>query len=98
MARVQLSPVAVADLDRLVDSHGLPPDTRSRLVRSLRALEEFPRIGRELEGGWRGFRFIIGPWPWMLIVYEYLTTQEVVTVVAIHDGRASTAATAGRGQ
>lgn len=89
--------MAVADLDRLIDSYGLPPDTRSRLVRSLRALETFPRIGRELEGEWQGFHFIIGPWPWMLVVYEYLTTQDVVTVVAIHDGRASAAATARRG-
>jgi plasmid stabilization system protein ParE len=98
VARVQLSPVAVDDLDHLVHSHGLPGDTRHRLVRSLRPLESFPRIGRELEGRWRGFRFIVGPWPWMLIVYDYAITEEVVTVVAIQDGRASTAATASPGR
>lgn len=98
MARVQLSRVAADDLDRLVESHGLPADTRPRVARSLRALEDFPRIGRELEGQWRGFRFIGGPWPWMLIVYEYAAADELATVVAIHDARASTAATAARGR
>lgn len=93
MARVQVSRVAVEDLDRLIEAKGLPPDTRDRLMRSLSVLETFPRAGRELVGRWAGFRFWIGPWAWMIILYEYRASSQTVAVVAIHDGRASSAAT-----
>jgi plasmid stabilization system protein ParE len=94
LARIRLSRLAVEDLDALIASHGLPTDTRERVARSLRSLEQFPLIGRELEGTWSGMRFLIGPWPWMLIVYAYEEAADMVTVLAIHDGRMSTAATA----
>lgn len=96
MAAVRLSPVAIEDLEQLIDSHGLPDDAKGRVRRSLRALERFPRIGRELEGRWAGLRFIIGPWPWMLIVYEYDPAGDDVSVIAVHDGRSSSSATARR--
>ena len=51
MAEVRLSRHAVEDLDALIASHGLPADTRTRFARSLRALEQFPLIGRELDPG-----------------------------------------------
>lgn len=92
MATVRLSRLAVDDLDGLIASHGLPDDTRSRVARSLRPLEQFPLIGRELEGAWQGMRFLVGPWPWMLIVHVHDTEADLVTVVSIHDGRTSTAA------
>jgi plasmid stabilization system protein ParE len=95
VAEVRLSAVAVEDLDRMILTHSLPADTRARVQRSLRALERFPRLGRELEGRWRPFRFIIGPWRWLLIVYVYDDLQDVVLVVAIHDARSSSAATSG---
>ncbi len=95
MAEVRLSRHAVEDLDALIASHGLPADTRTRFARSLRALEQFPLIGRELEGAWKGMRFLIGPWPWMLIVYVNDPGAGLVTVVSIHDGRTSTAAPGG---
>lgn len=92
LAQVRLSRLAVEDLDGLIVSHGLPADTRARVVRSLRPLAQFPLIGRELEDAWRGFRFLIGPWPWMVIVYVHDHEVGSVTVVAVHDGRTSTAA------
>lgn len=92
MAAVRLSRFAVEDLDALIASHGLPADTRARVARSLRSLESFPLLGRELEGAWSGMRFLIGPWPWMLIVYVHDPSSDSVTVVSIHDGRTSTAA------
>lgn len=95
MADVRLSRLAVEDLDALIVSHGLPADTRPRIARSLRPLESFPLLGGELEGHWQGMRFLIGPWPWMLIVYAYAEDPDVVTVLSIHDGRMSTSATAG---
>lgn len=96
MAAVVVSETAVEDVERLIEANTLPPDTRERLARSLRVLEAFPLAGRELVGDWSGFRFWIGPWPWMISVYEYLPGDDVALVVAVHDGRASAAATRDR--
>jgi plasmid stabilization system protein ParE len=96
MARVELAQAAVADLERLISTHSLPPDTRERVKRSLRPLEDFPHIGAPLEGRWQGFRFLLGPWRWMLIVYEYFEDEKRVVIVTIQDGRSSRAATAAR--
>jgi hypothetical protein len=93
VAGVRLSVVAVEDLDRMIVTHSLPADTRSRVRRSLRALERFPRLGRELEGRWSPFRFILGPWRWLLIVYVYDEVEDVVLVATIQDARSSSAAT-----
>lgn len=93
MARVELSAVAVEDLDRLILTHSLPADTRLRLRRSLRVLCEFPLIGRELAGRWQGMRFVLGPWRWLLVVYRYEESEDRVLVLTIQDARSSTAAT-----
>ena len=94
MAEVRLSVDAVKELDRMIVTHSLPSDTRERVRRSLRVLEQFPRIGRQLEGRWRPLRFILGPWRWMLILYSYEELEDLVLVVAFHDARSSAAATA----
>jgi hypothetical protein len=93
VAQVSLSALAVENLDRLILTHSLPLDTRARVQRSLRVLELFPRLGRELEGAWRPFRFIIGPWRWLLIVYVYDESEDMVLVATIQDARSSAAAT-----
>ncbi len=79
----------------MVLTHSLPADTRARVKRSLRALEHFPRLGREFEGRWKPLRFILGPWPWLLIVYLYDEQDDVVLVATIQDARSSSAATSG---
>jgi len=79
----------------MILTHSLPADTRARVQRSLRALERFPRLGRELEGRWRPFRFILGPWRWLLILYVYDERDDLVLVATIQDARASSAATSG---
>jgi plasmid stabilization system protein ParE len=89
VARVELSAAAVEDIDRLIRSHSLPSDAKERLRRSLRPLERFPRLGAALEGRWMGFRFILGPWRWMVVVYVYLESEDRVAIVTIQDGRAS---------
>jgi plasmid stabilization system protein ParE len=94
LAEVRLSTAAVQDLDRMILTHSLPPDTRDRVRRSLRVLEQFPLIGRQLGGRWKPLRFILGPWRWMLILYSYEEPDDVVLVVAFQDGRSSAAATA----
>jgi plasmid stabilization system protein ParE len=93
LSEVRLSLDAVKDLDRMIITHSLPPDTRERVRRSLRPLEQFPRIGRQLEGRWKPLRFILGPWRWMLILYSYEEHDDIVLVVAVQDARSSAAAT-----
>jgi hypothetical protein len=94
VARVELAVVAVEDLASLIRTHSLPPDTRKRVARFLAPLAQFPTMGPALEGPWEGFRFILGPWRWLLLVYVYLETEDRVVVVTIQDARSSTAATA----
>lgn len=93
MAQVELARAAVADLDRVVRTHSLPDDTRERLRSALEPLRDFPRLGPELTGRWEGFRFILGPWRWMLLVYVFDETRERVVIVTIQDARTSSAAT-----
>ena len=91
MPRVEVSAAARADLDGLIASHSLPPDTRERVRSSLRHLERFPLLGPPLEGRWEGFRFLLGPWRWLILVYIYLEDEDRVIVVTIQDGRAAVA-------
>jgi hypothetical protein len=74
----------------------LPGNTRARVARSLRPLERFPLMGPELGGGWRGMRFVLGPWRWMVSVYAYFEPEDRVVVVTLQDARSSGAATAAR--
>ena len=96
MPRVELTTAAVADLDRLIRTHSLPMDTKRRVKRSLVPLRRFPRLGPELTGRWRDFRFLLGPWRWMLVVYVFIADDDRVVVVTIQDARSSSAATAER--
>ena len=93
MARVLVAASAQADLDALVLTHGLPTSTRDRVRTALQPLATFPLLGPALSGRWRGFRFILGPWPWMLCVYVYDRAADQVAVVTIQDSRSSRAAT-----
>lgn len=92
MARVEVSRSAAADLEKLIRSHSLPKNTKQRFKRSVRSLGRFPRLGPELGGRWAGFRFGLGPWRWMIVVYVYLEDEERVVVVTIQDARSSLAA------
>lgn len=96
MAKVELAAAAVADLDRLIRTHSLPADTKRRVRRSLVPLRRFPRLGPELTGRWRDFRFLLGPWRWMLLVYVFIEHDDRVVVVTIQDARSSKAATVDR--
>jgi hypothetical protein len=96
VASVELAPAAVEDLDSLIRTHSLPPDTRARVARSLRPLERFPQMGMSLGGRWEGFRVLLGPWRWLLFVYVHIEAEERVVVVTIQDARSATAATSTR--
>ena len=89
MARVELSVTAVEALERLIRTHSLPADTKTRVTSCLAPLERFPKLGAELHGGWSGFRFLLGPWRWMILVYAHLEDDDRVVIVTIEDGRSS---------
>ena len=87
MARVVITPQALQDLRQLVADLGLGDPALLRVQKSLRMLERFPLAGRALTGVWEGTRFLIGPWPWMIIVYVHDAADDAVSVVSVHDGR-----------
>jgi plasmid stabilization system protein ParE len=93
MATVVVTPTAAADLTRLLATHSLPADTIARFKRSVAALATFPMLGAQLHGRWTGNRFVLGPWRWMLVVYDYDETLDRVAIVTIQDSRASQATT-----
>jgi plasmid stabilization system protein ParE len=96
MATVVLARSAVADLDRLIVTHSLRATTRPRVRTSLEPLVTFPKLGPALTGRWQGFRFILGPWPWMILVYVHEDGTDRVSVVTIQDARSARAATSNR--
>jgi plasmid stabilization system protein ParE len=95
VTRVEVTRAAVEDLDRLIGVLTLPADTHTRVKTSLESLARFPRLGPELTGRWHGLRFILGPWRWMLIVYEYSEAEDRVVILTIQDARSSSAVTSG---
>ena len=89
MARIELSDEAVEDLERLMATHLLPADTKQRLTSSLRPLARFPRLGVEIGERRPSYRFLIGPWPWLVVIYGYIEQEDRVVVLSIEDGRSS---------
>lgn len=73
---------------------GMHVVTRERVRRSLEPLRRFPLIGGQLFGAWGQFRFVLGPWRWMLIVYAYDEAADQVAVVTIEDARSARSPTA----
>ena len=93
MTQLEWSEAALLGLDRLRLTHTLPADTRERIEASAAPLARFPRLGPELrvlpDGG--ELRFLIGPWPWLVVVYLFLEAEDRVVIVSTEDGRAATA-------
>ena len=90
MARLEWSEAALGNLATLQTTHSLPADTRARVEASAAPLARFPRLGpalRVLPDG--ELRFLIGPWPWLLVIYVYLAADDRVVIVSIEDGRAA---------
>lgn len=91
MAQVELTAVAIEDLQALIRFLSLPDDTKERVRRSLAVLERLPRLGPELTGRWTGLRFLLGPWRWMLLVYRYDVEGDRIVVITVQDARSATA-------
>ncbi len=96
MPTVAVAPVALKDLERLIQTHSLPSATRARVRASIEPLARFPRLGPELHGRWSGYRFLLGPWRWLIIVYVYFEDEDRVTVVGFYDGRSRRSPTVSR--
>jgi plasmid stabilization system protein ParE len=96
MATVVVAETARADLDTMILTHSLPASTRDRVRTALDSLAAFPLIGPALTGRWHGLRFILGPWPWMLLIYQYDEANDRVAIVTIQDSRSARAATGQR--
>lgn len=96
MSEVVVTPTARRDLESLIRTHSLPRSTVERTRRSLEPLSLFPLLGSPLQGRWARFRFILGPWRWMIMVYEYDEIADRVAIVTIQDGRSARAATSAR--
>ena len=90
MTEIVVTPRAQRDVSEAISNLGLPDETWARVARSLRLLETFPLAGRALEGRWAPARFVLGPWPWMILLYLYDESADTVHLVAVHDARAST--------
>ena len=89
MVRVLVAPAARDDLERLIRTHSLPKDTKERVKRSLQPLARFPLLGTGIDQGrWSGYRFLLGPWRWLIILYRYDVESETVMVASFEDGRA----------
>jgi plasmid stabilization system protein ParE len=96
MARVVVTARAERDISGLITSHQLPSDARDRIRRSLQPLEAFPQLGAQLVGRFARQRFLLGPWRWMIVVYELDSSADVVIVLRVVDGRSSTSPTSTR--
>ena len=93
MARAVVTATARAELHAMIRTHSLPGSTVDRVRASLATLADFPQLGPELGGRWASFRFVLGPWPWMLLVYVWDEAAGVVAIVTIQDARSAGAAT-----
>jgi hypothetical protein len=91
VGRVVVSFDARHDLGTLIASHHLPADPHERVRRCLAPLAAYPLLGPALG---EIYRYRLGPWPWMLLVYRVDAPRDTVVVVAIQDARRAGSATA----
>jgi plasmid stabilization system protein ParE len=96
VARVVVTETAQADLRAMILTHSLPASTLDRVRAALAPLADFPQLGAVLGGRWQRFRFVLGPWPSMLLVYVWDEATDEVSVVTIQDARSASAAASGR--
>lgn len=91
MASVLVSQRARGNLERLIQTHALPDSTLDRFKRSIEPLGRFPLLGAPLYGRWERFRFVLGPWRWMIVVYAYDEMADELAIVTVQDGRSAPA-------
>ena len=83
MASLEISPRARRNLERLIQTHSLPESTLQRFKQSIKPLSQFPLMGSPLPGRWSSYRYILGPWRWMIVVYEYHEADNLVAIATV---------------
>jgi len=96
MAEVIVTPQAREDVEAAIAELNLPTDTWARIARSLSVLETFPLAGRALPGRWAPARFVLGPWPWMILLHTHDEASDRVYILAAHDARSVSSPTSSR--
>ena len=91
MTHLIVSARAREDLARLLFTHRLPANTRRRVLESIDHLAFAPFAGPALPGHLEGNRYVVGPWPWMVIVYRYWESPDAVVILRIYDSRTAEA-------
>lgn len=88
MARVEVAPSARDSLNRMIADLHLPSGTRDLVRERLRQLQTFPESAPARdEGRWAGYRALVGPSSWLIIVYRFIEPEDIVQVVAMIDAR-----------
>jgi len=82
-------PQARRDVNAAIGTLELPVDTWTRIIHSLRVLETFPLAGPRLEKRLAANRYLLGPWPWMILVYRYDEGSDQVFLLAMVDARSA---------
>ena len=88
-------PQARRDVDAAIGTLELPADSWPRIGRALMVLETFPLAGPRLGQQLASTRYVLGPWPWMILVYRYDEETDQVFVLAMGDARSSISPLAG---
>jgi plasmid stabilization system protein ParE len=96
MSRVVVTARAERDVRGLIRSRTLPADTPQRIWRVLEPLRMFPELGARLGGRFTEQRFVLGPWRWMIVIYELDPNADTVVILRVLDGRTSTSPLANR--
>jgi plasmid stabilization system protein ParE len=52
-------------------------------------LADFPELGPAIGGGFGSRRFLVGPWRWLIVIYEVDATADTVVILRVVDGRTS---------
>lgn len=89
MATLEIAPRAIVELEHLIAVYSLPSDTTERVLRIIRPLADFPLMGARLERPGPPYRFLLGPWRWMLLIYLYDEARDAVAIVGVEDARSS---------
>ena len=96
MATLLITARARGDLDELIETRELPPYAAARYGARIDQLTHFPLSGRQVSGRTRWLRLLVGPWPWIITVYDYDAATDRVTVLTVQDARMRPATGSGR--
>lgn len=96
MTEIRVSDAAWSSLEHLAESRSLPSGAKERALEIAEHLGQYPQMGSPLPHAHHDLRYLLGPWPRMILVYAYSTDEDVVTLIGVEDSRQADAVTARR--